>query len=573
MGFNAAASHKVIDLAECHVLLPELFALIAPLRRYFAALKGRYAIEIELARVDQGVDCGLKGFMPEGLAQTENLLDFCRDHGLARLTLDHGYGAEGFWEPEPVTVTLGGIAVAYPTGAFLQATHHGEAALVGAAREWLADCTQVADLFSGLGTFALALAQGRKVLAAEADRTTHLACRSAANSARLPVEAVHRDLFRNPMRAEELAGFDGVLLDPPRAGAREQIEQIAASGVGRVVYISCNPSSWSRDAATLAAAGYELAELRPVGQFRWSTHVELASLFVRRLEPYALKLPSLEGGAGGGCTKASWDARPSGLAPPSQPFPKGKGFLGACRQSPSQHLQQLFLQPHAGMGFHIRMARPSAAAHLAVSPIPARDKFLPGPVIVSNQDDIGLGRGIEAFRDLRVERSGGSGLGKRSLQATEQGRDIDAATQQPEHLRRIAQPAGIARADGIGRGQVLLAGVVIVGPRIGQDERIAHVAAHQHQRARSIAIAEGDDPLQLRAFIAERGQRGENIRAATAKPGVLAAAVPHAAPVEAEHREALRGQARGQLRLPGKSPAAQFVAAADDQQATASRGA
>jgi 23S rRNA (uracil1939-C5)-methyltransferase len=84
------------------------------------------------------------------------------------------------------------------------------------------------------------------------------------------------------MRAEELAGIDGVLLDPPRAGARAQIEQLAASGVGRVVYISCNPSSWSRDGAVLVAAGYELAELRPVGQFRWSTHVELASLFVKR---------------------------------------------------------------------------------------------------------------------------------------------------------------------------------------------------------------------------------------------------------------------------------------------------
>jgi 23S rRNA (uracil1939-C5)-methyltransferase len=92
---------------------------------------------------------------------------------------------------------------------------------------------------------------------------------------------VHRDLFRNPLRAAELRGFDGVVIDPPRAGAREQVTQIAESGVGRVAYVSCNPSSWARDAATLAHAGYRLAELRPVGQFRWSTHVELASLFVR----------------------------------------------------------------------------------------------------------------------------------------------------------------------------------------------------------------------------------------------------------------------------------------------------
>jgi len=282
IGFNAAGSHRVVDLAECPVLAPQLFALLAPLRRYFAVLMGKYSIDIELTRVDQGVDCGLKGFMPEGLDQTEDLLDFCRDNGLARLTLDAGFGAEGFWEPEPVTVTLGGIPVAYPAGAFLQATDHGEAALVGAAQEWLADCTRVADLFAGLGTFALALAGNRKVLAAEADRAAVLSLRSAANSARLPVETAHRDLFRNPLRAQELAGFDAIVLDPPRAGARTQVEQIAASGVGHVVYISCNPSSWSRDCALLATAGYELAELRPVGQFRWSTHVELASLFLKR---------------------------------------------------------------------------------------------------------------------------------------------------------------------------------------------------------------------------------------------------------------------------------------------------
>ncbi|MEN9933392.1 MAG: hypothetical protein RIS17_1965, partial [Pseudomonadota bacterium] len=96
-----------------------------------------------------------------------------------------------------------------------------------------------------------------------------------------PVHALHRDLFRNPLLAEELNRFAAVLLDPPRAGAREQVERIAESTVARVVYISCNPSSWARDAALLVEAGFELKELRPVGQFRWSTHVELASLFVR----------------------------------------------------------------------------------------------------------------------------------------------------------------------------------------------------------------------------------------------------------------------------------------------------
>jgi 23S rRNA (uracil1939-C5)-methyltransferase len=279
IGFREAGSHRIVDMRECHVLAPELFALVEPLRRMLGGRRGKYAVSIELTLVDQGVDCAISGMELDGLEQTEALLEFCREQRLARLRLDQGFGPEAFWEPEPVTVTLSGVPVTFPGGAFLQATRDGEAALVGAAREWLAGTERVADLFSGLGTFAFALEA--PVLAAEAARDAHLACRQGAARAQRPIEAVHRDLFRNPMRAEELRGFDGVVLDPPRAGAREQVAQIAQSGVARVAYISCNPSSWARDGAMLKDAGFRLAELRPVGQFRWSTHVELASLFVR----------------------------------------------------------------------------------------------------------------------------------------------------------------------------------------------------------------------------------------------------------------------------------------------------
>ncbi|MWV27859.1 RsmD family RNA methyltransferase [Aurantiacibacter rhizosphaerae] len=281
IGFTQAGSHKVVDMQECHVLHPRLFAVVNSLRGYLGRIKGRYAIGIEMTLVDQGVDLNISGFTPEGLEQTENLLDFCREHGLARVTLDHGYGAESFWEPEPVTITLGGVPVAFPPGAFLQATADGEASLVAACQEWLKGSAKIADLFAGLGTFALSLSGVSHVLAAEADMAAISALRSVANRMQQRIECAHRDLFRNPLRAEELAEFDAVILDPPRAGARSQVEQIAKSGIERVVYISCNPSSWARDAAQLKEAGYTLAELRPVGQFRWSTHVELASLFVR----------------------------------------------------------------------------------------------------------------------------------------------------------------------------------------------------------------------------------------------------------------------------------------------------
>jgi len=282
LGFSQSGSHKLVGLRECHVLRPELFDAASVLRNYFSALKGRFSIGLELASTDQGIACQLSGFSPDGLTQTEELLDLCREVGFSRMSLDQGYGPEIFWEPEPVTVTFGKVPVAYPTGTFLQATKQGETALVSAAQEWLSECNAIADLFSGLGTFALSLAESRKVLAAEADMASILACKAAVAERRLQVETQHRDLFRNPLRAEELNRFDGLVLDPPRAGARAQVEQIAASDVGRVVYISCNPSSWSRDGAMLAAGGYDLVELRPVGQFRWSTHVELASLFVKR---------------------------------------------------------------------------------------------------------------------------------------------------------------------------------------------------------------------------------------------------------------------------------------------------
>lgn len=283
IGFREQGSHKIVDMRECHVLAAELFALVAPLRTLLESWSDRkLAVDIELVLADQGVSIGLKGLVAEGLAKTEALLDFARGHALARLTLDNGYGPEGVWEPEPVTITLGGTPVSLPAGAFLQATADGESALVDAAREWLEGAAAVADLFSGLGTFAFALAgTNTKILAVEAARDAFLACQSAARMQGRPVHALHRDLFRNPLRVEELDRFAAVLLDPPRAGAQEQVEQIAASKVARVVYISCNPASWARDAARLVAGGYRLVELRPVGQFRWSTHVELASLFVR----------------------------------------------------------------------------------------------------------------------------------------------------------------------------------------------------------------------------------------------------------------------------------------------------
>lgn len=281
IGFRREKSHRIIDLVECHVLDSRLFALVEPLRGLLGAFPGKLAVDITLTLADQGADCLLKGLKIAGLKQEERLRDFAATHRLARLAIDDGLGPENRWEPEPVTITLGGVPVALPHGAFLQATPQGEAALIGAVEEWSEGATVIADLFAGLGTFSFPLARPAKVLAVEAARDAHLACKASASLSKRPVHALHRDLYRNPLRAEEMAGCDMVVLDPPRAGAKSQIEQLAQSNVARIAYVSCNPISWARDSRVLVDAGWRCTELRPVGQFLWSTHIELASLFVR----------------------------------------------------------------------------------------------------------------------------------------------------------------------------------------------------------------------------------------------------------------------------------------------------
>ncbi|PXA86815.1 RNA methyltransferase [Nostoc sp. 3335mG] len=282
LGFNEGQSRKIVDLAECWIMLPELFALLAPLRGLLSnLLADKRGCGVELALADQGIDLLLAGIDPDGLSAIEAINDFARAHGLARVSTDGGYGAEARWEPRPVTVTLGGVAVGLPAGGFLQATVDGEAALLASVREVVGGAKAVADLFSGLGTFALPLSSSARVLAAEGARDAILSLKAAAGQAGRPVIADHRDLFRRPYTATELSRFGAVVLDPPRAGAKEQAAELAKADLPRIAYVSCNPATFARDARMLVDGGWLLEWIRPVGQFRWSTHVELAASFRR----------------------------------------------------------------------------------------------------------------------------------------------------------------------------------------------------------------------------------------------------------------------------------------------------
>src|SRR5512132_3806299 len=198
IGFNAAKSNRIVDMRECHVLRPELFDLIAPLKSLLGGLlPQRRTAEVQLTLVDQGVDLLLKGVEPEGYEAMEGLTGFCESNRLARLSIDQGLGPETLYEPVPATISLSGVPVGFPVGSFLQATEAGEETLGSCVREAVQGGERVADLFAGLGTFALALPG--KVYAAEASRDAVLALKRAAPN----IAVEHRDLYRRPLERGE----------------------------------------------------------------------------------------------------------------------------------------------------------------------------------------------------------------------------------------------------------------------------------------------------------------------------------------------------------------------------------
>lgn len=283
LGFHSEGTHALIDVHDCPVLAPELMALIAPLRRLLkACLRDGQGAGIALTCSETGVDLLLANVPAEGLAAIEALTDFAQVHDIARLSIEGPGGIDTLVERRAPQVTMGGVPVLLPVAPFLQATREGEAALVAAVQAAVGAAGRVADLFCGLGTFALPLASQARVLAVDAAGPAVQALSAAARAAARPVEVQHRDLFRRPLQPAELAGLAAVVFDPPRAGAEAQARALAASAVPVVVAVSCNPNSFGRDAKILTEGGYRLTTLWPIAQFRWSSHVELVARFEKR---------------------------------------------------------------------------------------------------------------------------------------------------------------------------------------------------------------------------------------------------------------------------------------------------
>jgi 23S rRNA (uracil1939-C5)-methyltransferase len=281
-GFHERASPEIVDVGTCVVVRPALNALLEPLRASLASvLPDGGAADAMVNETATGLDLLIRPHrrLDLSIERREALVALAESADLARLCWGDHASAEPVVVRRAPLLVFGDASIEPPPGAFLQATQRAEQAMRAMVGGWTGEAPRLVDLFAGLG--ALSLGRAGKLALFESDRQAVAAVAAAARRLGGKVTAERRDLFRNPLTAAEFDAFDAVVLDPPRAGAAAQSAELARAKVPRVVYASCDPGSFARDARTLQDGGYRLEKLLPVDQFLWSPHVELIALFTR----------------------------------------------------------------------------------------------------------------------------------------------------------------------------------------------------------------------------------------------------------------------------------------------------
>ncbi len=280
IGFHAARAHTIVDMHECHVITPAMVVLVSGLREAMAALlhEGEDA-ELHVTEADNGFDLALRWRQKPAPSVIAEFARRAPALKIVRVTA----GKDVLFADERPSVRLGPATVALPADSFLQPTRDGEAVLIDRVRAIVGKAKRVADLFAGLGTFSLPLAQGARIHAVEMDAGALAALVGAARATPglKPVSTEQRDLFKLPLTVRELESYDAVVLDPPRAGAAAQAKELARSTVRRIAYVSCDAQSFARDARTLTDGGLRMGAVLPVDQFLWSEHIELVASFER----------------------------------------------------------------------------------------------------------------------------------------------------------------------------------------------------------------------------------------------------------------------------------------------------
>ncbi len=280
VGFHARGSDTLTPVPDCTVLSPQILALLPVLETLTTQIASRKGeVSYTLTAAEAGLDLAVDGAKDMTDALRFDMARFAQEAQLARLS----WNGELLLTLAAPTQQFGDVSITPPPGAFLQATKHGEEALLAAVEEATQGAKSVLDLFAGCGTFALPLARRAPVHAIEAvpDMMEALDAGWRMSQGLKKVTTETRDLYRRPLDADELAPFDTVVIDPPRAGAEAQSEHLTGSNVAQIAFVSCNPVTFARDAKILTDGGYRLNWVTVVDQFRWSPHVELAASFTR----------------------------------------------------------------------------------------------------------------------------------------------------------------------------------------------------------------------------------------------------------------------------------------------------
>ena len=279
VGFMARRSHTLIAIDPCLLLAPALSTAIPTAQTLVEALGGDKPLDVQLTATESGIDADIRGHGPISDGKRRVMATTAQHLGLARLSLHHDL----IIEQTAPRLTMGPSTLIPPAGSFLQATRLGEQTLGNLVVEAAHSAKHAADLFAGVGTFALRLAQHARVHAVESDAAALSALdRAVRTTAHLkPVTSEQRDLFKRPLQGLELNQFDTVVFDPPRAGAEAQVKQLARSDVKTVIAVSCNAGTFARDAKLLIEGGYDLQKVWPVDQFLYSAHIELVALFTK----------------------------------------------------------------------------------------------------------------------------------------------------------------------------------------------------------------------------------------------------------------------------------------------------
>lgn len=281
IGYMRRGTKQIINNQECHLVLKEIEDIIPAIRDFLAEMfQTRENGTLDILRTPVGLDVNLKtAYMKNPtLDQTEKLIEFARKNNFARLLLNYR-PIVTFRDP---VISFSGVEVAVEAGKFLQASDDADAFMLAQVESYMPNTIKRGvDLFSGRGTFTFLLAQKAPTDAFECENDAIIALQNAAKKSGLPIQVKRRDLFNEPLTVEELDHYDFIFVDPPRAGALAQVQEIAQSSLKNVVYISCNPASFARDAQILCDAGFELTSVTPLDQFLWSEHLEVIGKFSR----------------------------------------------------------------------------------------------------------------------------------------------------------------------------------------------------------------------------------------------------------------------------------------------------